>query len=1245
MLVLHFTSYEALLLPEEELATSALLQPGPLQVTSHNPVASVGYVVYVKPHNASFLEPVLGKFFRSVSPKTPFTSPAEQTLSFSYGPQLRSLQTTFSRELVDILKKLSMFTPQGPKNADIIERIECYRTITIICDINMPTKMHQRHLQKLLCVPYTGLTKFILPQDKSLNLQAPEAARALSTPISDPLWVMCNGLFTLPGYSDKYSIFRRGQLPKVFVEKNSRLGIVLDIDYWTPWSSTNILYEGLYNVEKGVVYTFGGFTQTPNLMGVLNMALHWRAPLFFACQTGHITSLAQMSDMPVTQAPQMKMLHAHLNLLKCSSMPTIQGFFRQVPSDLATILPQTKIYNGFVSTALRTPTVCAATEASLREKTYLFQLGNFYTYNRHYLTWQDSGKEIGSILLALSFFMDCVKTESGIIVGMSTSLPIESMKAKLAAVCQHVSGARLLLSALPMQVTSKLAPFSNSTKTHNKEVLKQHFFNLTTSDLIIAIKNINLNAEEALKTACDMAGCKFKKIGWLVHRKGTTVVDDRGDKPYPKLQFDRFKPKFPLLKSPINITLQGGNINWSELDLRDTIFKILEHPSVGCKEFIVSHIDKLVSGRVARTAIVGPWQLPVSDYSIIVPVLQGNNRDMGENPWDYETDIDRFCVFEELAKPGICSSIGESTLIAQADLKIGTMRAITEALLNLAMASWNNIGSIIIQVAITLPYTAQAATSLQVVMDTAKTFCEALSVSCTFTASATDGGASIVASAIVNTFNVAKCMTPNLKHNDSFLLLLPTEKRYNHFGSVVQQICGKTFIGDLPQATSPTELKKLLQVICTLREDQSLVSGHDVSDGGLLAALVEMAISGGQGVRVYVPQGEDTLQFLSSETPGIVIEVPSTKLYYVQGVLNLRNVDFQLVGKCISEPLFAVSQNSIDIMSEPLDSLRQIWRKFSDACEADQVHPQPVEMHITTIPKFCPAGVCRFHSVYVYLLPHNSVPHGLLSAIAEAGFQPKLISIDHPYQTNSIYDPYTAWGFFIVGASNMQEENIGIKALKAQLKSHVALQRDFRIMLAKPEVFCVAIGAMACELLFYHKTIGYNKPSDTYMTCVKNNSEKFESRWSNIYIPENTKAIAFQSLKNSLLPCWTQGTHLRFYHPKPMLEKMAEHGMVSSMFYGHNLASGPAQHYPLTPNGSNATAGICSADGRHLALLHDPSLCNNICQWPYVPPTDPPLKVSPWKTMFLDLHKWGITVQGASPPPSRTDDPLRSLVF
>ena len=52
-----------------------------------------------------------------------------------------------------------------------------------------------------------------------------------------------------------------------------------------------------------------------------------------------------------------------------------------------------------------------------------------------------------------------------------------------------------------------------------------------------------------------------------------------------------------------------------KFDLKSTITKVLQHPTVASKSFLITIGDRTVGGMVARDQFVGPYQVPVSDYS------------------------------------------------------------------------------------------------------------------------------------------------------------------------------------------------------------------------------------------------------------------------------------------------------------------------------------------------------------------------------------------------------------------------------------------------------------------------------------------------------------------------------------------------------------------------------------------------------------------------------------------------------
>ena len=63
--------------------------------------------------------------------------------------------------------------------------------------------------------------------------------------------------------------------------------------------------------------------------------------------------------------------------------------------------------------------------------------------------------------------------------------------------------------------------------------------------------------------------------------------------------------------------------------------------------------------------------------------------------------------------------------------------------------------------------------------------------------------------------------------------------------------------------------------------------------------------------------------------------------------------------------------------------------------------------------------------------------------------------------------------------------------------------------------------------------------------------------------------------------------------------------------------------YPANPNGSDfSTAGICSADGRHLAMM--PHLERAIFPWQcaWYPEDRRKDEVTPWIEIFVNARKW-----------------------
>lgn len=74
---------------------------------------------------------------------------------------------------------------------------------------------------------------------------------------------------------------------------------------------------------------------------------------------------------------------------------------------------------------------------------------------------------------------------------------------------------------------------------------------------------------------------------------------------------------------------------------------------------------------------------------------------------------------------------------------------------------------------------------------------------------------------------------------------------------------------------------------------------------------------------------------------------------------------------------------------------------------------------------------------------------------------------------------------------------------------------------------------------------------------------------------------------------------------------------------------GPTEEYPLNPNGSPlGTAGLCSRDGRHLAMMPHPERCTRAWQWAWAPrDLRASLTPSPWLRMFRNAAAWCASAQ------------------
>jgi phosphoribosylformylglycinamidine synthase len=130
------------------------------------------------------------------------------------------------------------------------------------------------------------------------------------------------------------------------------------------------------------------------------------------------------------------------------------------------------------------------------------------------------------------------------------------------------------------------------------------------------------------------------------------------------------------------------------------------------------------------------------------------------------------------------------------------------------------------------------------------------------------------------------------------------------------------------------------------------------------------------------------------------------------------------------------------------------------------------------------------------------------------------------------------------------------------------------------------------------------------LRLVQNDSRKFESAFISIEIPANN-SVRVGSLSGSKLGVWVGHGEGKFSFPYQQNDY-------------HIIAQYDYNAYPANPNGSSwAVAGVCSKDGRHLAMMPHPERAIFPWQCGYYPTERKEIdEITPWIEAFVNARKW-----------------------
>ena len=661
-----------------------------------------------------------------------------------------------------------------------------------------------------------------------------------------------------------------------------------------------------------------------------------------------------------------------------------------------------------------------------------------------------------------------------------------------------------------------------------------------------------------------------------------------------------------------------SSLNTLDSALDNYLTNVLQLEAVACKDWLTNKVDRSVTGKIARQQCQGRIQLPLSDCGVVALDYRG--------------------------RKGIATSLGHAPQAGLASPEAGSVLSVAEALTNIVWAPLaEGMDSLSLSANWMWPCRSQQGEDARLysAVKALSDFCCAIHVNVPTgkdSLSMTQqypGGDKIIAPGTVivsaggEVSDVRKVVSPVLV-NDKNASIYHIDFSFDEQrlgGSAFAQSLGK--VGDdVPTVKNPEYFCDAFNAVQELVKRGWIMAGHDISAGGLITTLLEMCFAnteGGLSVNLHdLCSDGDVVKTLFAENPGVVIEVSDEHKTEFRKFMEDCGVGFAKIGYSVpGERTIKVKSGDFEHVFD-IDALRDVWYRKSylldrkqsfNGCAGERYanyKNQPLEM------KFNKAFTGSLAQYGISADRHDMT--GVKAAIIrEKGTNG---------EREMAYSLYLA-GFdvkdvmmtdLITGCETLEDVNMIVfcggfsnsdvlgsakgwaGAFLFNPKAKEALDKFY----ARKDTLSLGI-CNGCQLMVELGLVGSKEGGKARM--LHNNSHKFESGFVSLDIPQNN-SVMFGSLGGSKLGIWVAHGEGKFSLP----EAEDKYNVIAK----YNYAG-----YPANPNGSDYNvAGICSADGRHLAMM--PHLERAIFPWQnaWYPADRRNDDVTPWIEAFVSAREW-----------------------
>jgi len=801
-------------------------------------------------------------------------------------------------------------------------------------------------------------------------------------------------------------------------------------------------------------------------------------------------------------------------------------------------------------------------------------------------------------------------------------------------------GARFDLRQIPLE-ESGLAP-------------KEIWCNESQERYVMAIAPQSLAQFRAF---CERERCPFAVVGVATEERQLVVADEGADTPVD-MPMDVLLGKPPRMHRDVkSVRREVPPIDLTGVSLQDAAIKVLGHPTVASKRFLVTIGDRTVGGLSHRDQMVGPWQVPVADCAVTL------------------ADYSGFA--------GEAMSMGERTPLAAVDAAASGRMAVAEAITNLLAAPIE-----LPRVKLSANWMAacgepgEDAALYETVRAVGMELCPQLGVSIpvgkdslSMRTQWADGKVMSPVSLIISGFaslaDVRGTLTPQLDaQQDTTLVLVDLGKGQHRMGGSVLAQALEQPGGAVPDLDDAKDLINLVNAVNALRAQGRILAYHDRSDGGLFAAACEMAFAGHVGVALNVDmlvtegdgisdsraeygdaknwagqvsarREELTLKALFNEELGVVLQVCTSERNEVMQLLREHGLSkfSHFVGNTrpasssidVGKGEVQVWRDTKAVFSAKLADLHQVWDSVSWKICQQRDNPACADS------EHAAAGDPSDPGLHVFLPPLPGEGWGGGSSPSLHLTRPKVAILREQGVNSHVEMAYvfTEAGFdaYDVHMTDLQSGRVSLADFKGivacggfsygdtlgagigwarSVTFNPVLSEQFKGFFGRSDTFGLGV-CNGCQM--FAELADIIPGAEAWPRFTTNRSERFEARLSMVEVLESP-SLFFAGMAGSRLPIAV--AHGEGY--ANFAYRGDKSKTIAAMRFVDNHGK-PTEQYPFNPNGSpGGLTAVTTPDGRFTAIMPHPERVFRNVQMSWT--SGAKSEFSPWMQLWRNARKW-----------------------